>query len=481
MSDLKTPWEELGGDFFVRSLQQFARSTERQIAELTYEKTELELKITKLESIISGKDNIIREYLRRIALLEFTLKRERGHGPTSVDPSSIPPTLVEEEPVVSKPTCREILRQYLAEIEELLMPDPREISEEPVPLIRHPAPQVVSSLVQEEESSSESILWELTNTLTVSLTKCRTISPFEEGIFVGSDDGLIKWWGCDVGKLGSPDLKTVTSNLNNVNPNLVLRNPIGSPIVTSIIMDNSRLVSGDSAGNLISYNISGLNKLELFPSTIAIEKSTDQRIKHSAHQGSITTNIQHGNVLITSGCDGLIKFWDCSDGFNLRNTVDSGSHGKVVAAMDNFTKLYMGTMSGHLIAHDIVSGKSTNQFSFLSAVSSIEPLQHGIMLAHLADSSVQLLDLNSGKIVGHIRPESDFIPSCATSFERVLICGSKQGIVKTWDIRTSFDIFMQRMTIHKPDRDEGILNISKWARGIYTAGVDGKIGVLSKL
>lgn len=200
--DISAPSTDVvGGEYFVRALQEFTRSSERKIAELSFENSELESKIVQFEHIIDAKDKVIKEYLRRVALLEYALKKERfgkNASPVVVAPA---PTVGEpipaRRPVKVGPSCREILMKYLDEVGELTMPSAteiaatQEISGDPLKgLITK-----VDEFSEEGEAVSDIATPKLVAKLSCSLTKSRQIAIGPKGLLVvGSDDGLVKIW-----------------------------------------------------------------------------------------------------------------------------------------------------------------------------------------------------------------------------------------------------------------------------------------------
>ena len=133
-------------DRLTRDLLSFAREIERERAEFQLEKSEFENKIIVLEAQNELKDRTIRDLTRRVALLEFAVRKDaRISDPPSLLPEisapEISPVLLDTLRRPAVRSCRSMLTEFLEnlEISNSVISDHRKISRPRLRLLRRVA------------------------------------------------------------------------------------------------------------------------------------------------------------------------------------------------------------------------------------------------------------------------------------------------------------------------------------------------------
>ena len=492
--DISAPSTDVvGGEYFVRALQEFTRSSERKIAELTFENSELESKIVQLEHIIDAKDNVIKEYLRRVALLEYALKKDRfGKNASLV---VVPPAPTVGEPIPARrpvkigPSCREILMKYLDEVGELTMPSASEIAA--TQNISGDPPKGLFTKVdeysEEEDAVSGIATPKLVAKLSCSLTKSRKIAIGPIGsLVVGSDDGLVRIW-TDPHSVKEADLRTAASNANTANPNLVLRGT-GFP-VSALVCTDSHVVVGDTEGHLTVFRISQLGSLELFPNTVDLDAATSRHHIMAAHSSVCALAVHPGARLIaSSGSEGTVKLWksdDASEQFLkfADMAYACGSQRSVLLwHQTNSNQLINGLADGIIQTIDVASGEVTTRASHgASEILALVAVSDTVICMSQADGGVRLVDSNSFTTVKKIEAPRIGI-TCQS-----LVMGRENRIISGWSdgclrLLAGDDLrILTSIDAHAHIGTEGALGMAWTESMAVSAGADGRVCIFNSL
>ena len=432
----KSCWGEMGADFFIRSLQDFARSSERKLAELSFEKVELERRVLELESLLAAKDRIIKEYLRRVALLEFAIKKEKG-------PFRFPQTEeIEQEPFQSVSEalgCREILKRYLMQMDALGL---HTVSEKDWNMAQESPP--VASKEKEEQ-------WSLATVLRPGLMRSCAVQLFCPSsssslvTIVGSEDGLVRIWTEDPSRLKEPpDLKSVVSFENCVNPRAVLRGHLASVTCVSSVSRSSTLFTGDAHGEVLTWSLQAeqLAQTELFPSSEDLTRITAKRPVGKLHHGPISCLELHPthNLLASAGSNDrfvaltriqgssretepmkinlaqlpIVTFWDPSS---------EGGGARLITA----------SKTGGLFIHDTASQKEIRKTEYgidLSTAVHVESMN--AILVSFCDGSKKLIDMRSFATTSQWQSSET---TCVASSGYRIAYGCADGSVHLKDVR----------------------------------------------
>ena len=441
MEKTGSPWEEMGADFFVRALQDFARSSERKLAELSFEKSQLEARVLELETLLSSKDRIIKEYLRRVALLEFSIKREKGsvlpefHLEEDSEPPAAPSAKAEAL------GCREILRRYLIQMDAL------GIQRDFIPEAEH---EVFASK-QDIESIKKSVRdspkerWQIATVLKPSLVRSGIVHLSQNGkelfTLVGSDDGLVRVWTEDPSKLKDPvDSKSIVLSENTVNPRAVLRGHCAE--LTSATSSGRTLFTGDAQGDVFSWSLSDeLSQMELFPGTENLKKIVGKRFVGKLHSGAIASVSVHTSLplLATSGS---------RDRFLAISRIHSASFTTehlmplpdtpIVSFWDPLerNRLITATECGSLHNHDAAIGTEVNRAKcpdgLAKLVSAVQIDAINAIAVCFSDGTCKLVDRNTFTFISQFTEKS--IAVMAASGNRLAV-GSTDGTIQLRDLR----------------------------------------------
>ena len=472
---MTSPYAELGGEYFVRSLQEFIRSTERVTNELTFEKAELEARVSGLESAIAAKDIVIKEYLRRIALLEYALRRTgrpsvRGKSSVVV---STPPQ--EDHDTDRRISGKDLVKMYLEELGDLTMPDMERNSDQ--------------ETLEESNPDLDEPIGEWTHLVTVraSLGASRGLalvggsSGSASLLLVGTEEGVVKAWSEeDLTKLemGEIDVKNVCLNQNVFNPHIVAR--FHRLSVTCVSSHENHVLTGDAAGSIgiWSVNNSLVRKSELYPaSEVSTGISLDRRLEN-LHAGRINSvdwlgssgvvSVGTDQRLVVSNLDGAAQVVDLSSvATSVKYLPDSG----LIAC---------GSADGVLRIVDPQTGKLVQELSYGAGISGISVAESLIAFCQF-DGNISLLDYRSNSVVNQ---KSESLFTCLGLSAPRLVLGDLQGTVSMWEMRKLGGGPSQTWTkSHSAVGGEGVTDIqfSDSGTSFASSGADGKINVYRKL
>lgn len=463
----------------VKGLQEYINESERRVAELEYEKFQMSRRITHLESVLDTKDKILREYLRRVALLEYAVRKTKPPGlPTGYvlegDPAPVPAPIPERKRPAS---LRDVVKGYLAELGDLVTPSQDEVIPDAGPTIQveekktvlQPSPPPIVS----EQSQKH---WQLDRTIYASLYPVNSIGVVNNQLILsGSDEGLIKCWPKD--------------SKENTTASFVLRGHKGA--VRSLSVKSTVCVSGGDDGKLIAWHVdpSALSKLESYPSTSDLHAVTKPSVIPAAHSGSICDIQFHSEipVIASGGTDRAVCVWrvDHDDGnFFLRDSSsdplrmwfrDLAAPASVLSwyAADR-NKLVAGMSDGSVTLFDIASEKLVTGIKAPSGPVSVTAIVSGTDRLFIAYSNghLRMIDLKSSSNVSSgltIVGAGDHI-TCMSEYGTPLITGSAKGVVATWDYRAG-----QQKAVSEFQAPSSVADLKVFGDNLATCGSDGKI------
>jgi WD40 repeat protein len=462
-------FQELGGDYFVRALQDFTRSSERKIADLKFEKSELEVRVQQLEATLEAKDRVIREYLRRVALLEFALRRVDKQGLVRGTWKPYPQTFT-PPPVVEQKSTKEMIKAFLDELDgDLQMPD---ISE--------------SDLVvrTEPESPTDDIgEWKSCSVLRTSLGAARAVClPHWRGmdcLVTGGDEGVVKIWSTNVENIPSDvEVKNVSLNQNSVTSHFSLRRTGFG--ITSLAVSGSDLLTADSGGNMTIWSVcDSLKKSELFPSTTDLNRAI--RAEHcfdKVHEGRINgICFDSGQFIASVGNDSSLVIRGLKEGA-AHHFVKSASVASSVVAMG--TQAVTSHLEGSLRFYDIETGKLISESPQGNSITATAIVDSLVCLAQ-TDGTIGILDPRSQNLV---HAKLNFVPTCLAGSAPRLAVGGLDGSVAIFDMRNLTEPARHRWDdAHAVARAEGTIAVAFSENGnlLTSAGADGKVRFFKKL
>ena len=474
-------------DNLVKELQEFVDESERRIAELEYEKFQMSKRIEHLESVLDIKDKMLREYLRRVALLEYTVRKTKPQSaPTGYvlngDPTSVPAPLQARKVI---PNYREVIRGYLAELGDLVTdtvdekgPEMKvkEVNEERVIAPSMAAPSPPPTVVSSSESR-DAKQWELDRTIHASLFSINSLASVgNQMLMSGSDEGLMKCWMKD--------------SKDNATASIVLRGHKGP--VRSLSVKSNTCVSGGDDGKLIAWRVdpAGLAKLEPYPSTAELLGVTKPSILPGAHSGSICDIQFHPetSVLASGGADRAVCVWRVDseeEKFFIRDSSSQplrmwfGDLSAPPSVLSWYSadrnKLVAGMSDGSVTLFDVASEKLVTGIKAPSGQISVTAIVSGTDRLFIAYSNghLRMIDLKSSSnavssgltIVG----PGDYI-TCMSEYGSPLITGSAKGVVTTWDYRAG-----QQKTLSEFQAPGPVADMVMWGDSLATCSPDGKI------
>ena len=466
---------ELGGDYFIRTLQEFIRTNERKILDLSFEKSELQARVSQLEAIVEAKDRILKEYLKRVALLEYTVRKAEGVLRPQATTSSSEPS--PEKAVKRELSTKEMIKAFL---DELDMPS----SETPT----SPVPEEVGE-------------WEPIGALRSSLigaSRAVAFSSNRRGFAAAGDDGVVRIWSEDIEKVVSTgerqiDVKNISSSQNSFTPHLCLRNS-GHPL-TSMSVSGDLIVAGDSVGGVTVWRVCApvedhlRNKVELFPSNFEMDQFVRlDRYIDKMHNGNpvscvvivpapiegIVSAGRDGSIVLTSGND-----YSVSPSLILRSESGYattlgllGDSGFVAGMTDGYLKIF----NADKLVGDYRYGDSS-----ITSLCSVDDI---ICFAQ-KDGTIGLVDSrNGGSLVQQTRLTSETVPSCLAASAPRIAVGGLDGAVAIYDIRkmnTTVSVLWQDAHMHCRGEGTTALAFSEDGRILTSAGADGKIKVFKNI
>ena len=464
----------------VKDLHEFVFQSDRRIAELEYEKLQMSKRITHLESVLETKDKMLREYLRRVALLEFAVRKTKPPGaPTGYMLNGDPGAVGTPIPEGKRPSSfREVIRGYLAELGDLVTPGREErdaeLGEERQVTVAVPQPSPAPVVVPEISSKQ----WQLERTISASLFAVNAVGVVNNQLLLsGSDEGLIKCWPKD--------------SKDNTTASIVLRGHKGA--VRCLSIKSTVCVSGGDDGKLIAWRVdpTALGKLEPYPSTSDLNTVTKPSILPNAHAGSICDIQFHPetSVLASGGADRAVCVWRVDhggdDNFFLRDSSSSEPLKmwfRDLAAPPSVlswysadrNKLVAGMSDGSVTLFDVASEKLVTGIKAPSGQISVTAIVSGTDRLFIAYSNghLRMIDLKSSSNVSSgltIVGPGDYI-TCMSEYGTPLITGSAKGVVTTWDYRGG-----QHKTLSEFHAPGPVADMCMFGESLVTCGSDGKI------
>jgi WD40 repeat protein len=464
----------------VKGLQEYINESERRVSELEYDKFQMSKRIAHLESVLETKDNILREYLRRVALLEYTIRKTKPPGVPSGymlagDPASIPGPLPEG---IRPASFRDVVRGYLAELGDLATPGQDEVIPDSIPAIAVEEKKTTSSQPSPPPTVLESSQkqWQLERTINASLFSVNSIGVVNNQLILsGSDEGLIKCWPKE--------------SKENTTASLVLRGHKGP--IRSLSVKSTVCVSGGQDGKLIAWHVDplALSKLEAYPSTADLQSVTKPSIIATAHSGGICDVQFHSEipVIASGGTDRAVCVWrvDHDDGnFFLRDSSseplrmwfrDLAAPASVLSWYSaDRNKLVAGMSDGSVTLFDIASEKLVTGIKAPSGSVSVTAIVSGTDRLFIAYSNghLRMIDLKSSSNVSSgltIVGAGDHI-TCMSEYGTPLITGSAKGVVATWDYRAG-----QQKAVSEFQAPSAVADLKVFGDNLATCGSDGKI------
>lgn len=476
---MSSPFAELGGDYFVRSLQDFIRSSERKLVELAFEKRELETRVADLEATVQAKDNIIKEYLRRVALLEFAIRRGDS---ASVRARSVPNEATytpfvgdTEKPPMSG---RELVKAYLDELGGLSMPEIVETDLESFGAELDNLVDLKGVQQPEEEPIGE---WEDVLTISASLGPCRAIALNElrgfQCLFAGTEEGHIRIWTEDPQKLseGEIDVRNVCFNQNIFNPHIVLRHH-SSP-VTALAVSGDRIVSGDSSGHVVVCNVNSISQLEIFPSCsdLAIACSLDL-LSGAVHTDRVNALHLNTSYIASVGNDDRLVVSSFS---GARNSFDMPSTMSSMKEISETGSLILGLSDGSLRSINPETGACSVESQFGNCVTALDIMDTVIAITHM-NGLLSLFDYRCRSLV---QTTTESLPTCISVSAPRFVIGGTDGSVRMYDMRNLNGAVKLWSDSHVPHCGEGVLDVGFSSAGtsFISSGSDGKIKFYRKL
>jgi WD40 repeat protein len=455
---------DLSGDYLVRSLQEFTRASERKIADLTFEKTELENRVSDLEASLKAKDRIIKEYLRRVALLEFALRRKENGG------------------LAPLPT-ENMIKAFLGELgDDFRVPVVAEIDEEA------PTEQEEDIPVEDEELESEDFgEWRPVGAIRSSLGAARTVTFASLGgsecLVTGGDEGIVKIWTDKADSLPNDvDIKNVSLSQNSVTPHVSLRNT-GFPITTTSSVPNF-LVTGDAGGNVSLWRArESVSKLDLFPSTsdqkraIRLETTFDR-----LHQGRVNSiAFEPDSFLVSVGNDSTLVIQDLNGGGTKLSIPTTAIANSVVHVNEQAPHALTGLADGSLRHYDLGTGTLVRENPYGSSISALAVADGSLVCMSQADGILTVIDPRS---LSAVSTKLGVVPTCLAANTPRLAVGGLDGSVSLFDMRNlSGPVISVWSDAHATKRCEGVLSVAFSETGglLSSAGADGKVRVFKKL
>jgi WD40 repeat protein len=460
--------EDLGSDFFVRSLHEHLRAMDQKVAELTFDNEGLQKEIVSLKNVVDLKDRMLREYLRRVALLEFALKKERGYGVvgTKQEQPILAPQVVFDE---AKP-CRNVkdmIRKYLSEIgTDLVIPSNAELAKV--------VDSELGSMRQEHVTPTERenvspISFSKSTTILASLFPLRTLSFAGDCLLSGGDDCLGKLWENPSHIRGEiPDLKNIFSSQNSVTPSVVLRGHGGVPIVASC-GNATRVVTGDANGTIVTWSVSDLGKInEIYPSSEDLEKITLPVTYSSAHAGTITSiDINDPQWVVSAGVDSVVRVWgrNTHEEFKFNSVPNS-----VVWHPVRQDLILAGLDDGELTLVDVSTEAVVNTVPLGGGILKLARGVHGTIVVSQNEGTIWTVDLRANGERTKISSNDHMV--CMDASGNTIVSGGVDGAVRIFDIR-------RPDTVVQSWRHESITCVSIRNNSIATGGEDGKIFLFS--
>jgi WD40 repeat protein len=449
------------------------------LVELAFEKRELETRVADLEATVQAKDTIIREYLRRVALLEFAIRRGDS---ASVRAHPVPKealhTLVLADTETPPMSGRELVKAYLDELGGLSMPEIAETDLESFGAELDNMADLKGGHVPEEEPIGE---WEGVSTISASLGPCRALALNElRGVpclLVGTEEGHIRIWTEYPQKLseGEIDVRNVCLNQNIVNPHIVLRHH-SSP-VTALGVSGDRIVSGDSSGHIAVCNVKNIAQLELFPScsdlvaACSLDSLTGavhaDRVNAFHLNTSYIASVANDNRIVVSSFSGA------------RNSFDMPSTVSSINEISDKDSLILGFSDGSLRSIYPETGACSIECEFGNSVTALDIMDTVIAFTQM-NGVLSLFDYRCRSLV---QTTMESLPTCISVSAPRLVIGGTDGSVRMYDVRNLNGVVKLWSDSHVPHSGEGVLDVGFSSAGTFfiSSGSDGKIKFYTKL
>ncbi|OMJ90507.1 hypothetical protein SteCoe_7094 [Stentor coeruleus] len=494
------------------------KSSEMEKTQWLVEKKQYTERIAQLEGELQASEAVNKDLIRRVKMLEFSLRQERikyakltgGHHRVNSDVISTILSRSEKNsdsvgkvlPKRRTRAHRQLLSKYLQELglEDIFtgeMP-PRQIHHRPsksygsnlqalielpseIDLVPIPKSETIKICIVEEKPSKQS--WELKLALKSHMDSVRSLHfSHKEGILASaSEDCLIKLW--DISQY-----ETLTEN-TQCEAYCSLRGH-KKPILT---------ITGNSIGEeqlLYSAGEEGdIHVWELLPPKLvnSYGPSPDKNYcvgVWSSHSETIWDLKHHpvDGLILSSSADGMVKLWKTVD---TMTSVENWKAGKNSAnLLKNFTfpvangdSFHIPTCSTWLITelNSFVVGyttpylnifdKTTGKPSIIRFVKENEVCERvnqincivasgdtSLVVSGHEDKHLRFFDVNSCSCVKDLVGHTDSISSLWMSGNS-LVSGGHDGSLRFWDVRNYQ--CLQEIPAHRKKYDEGVLCISQ--------------------
>jgi len=478
----------------MRDLQQLCRDNERERAEYSLDRSELESRISTLETLVSTKDKMLKDYLRRISLLEYALRSERLRrdgcqlAPVELDQRS--PVSGSGEPINSpqsthnpvadavarKPrtkSCKQILRRYL---QDILHCDESRVSQLSGD-VSSPL-DVSAELITETRLLSE---WRPSLKVNCSLEGVRCLQADPSGrslLFTGGDEGLVCVWNLAPVDFGRPQTQ------EDPEPEAVvtLRGHQGPVTTLNYFPASSALLTSGVDGTLRILKISNISTYDPYGSEI------DQPIASQTfygHDDAIWAVKVKDASVVTAGAEGVVSLWSLGLGekltlvkessFSLPNEVPTAlawhpfEAGKIISAFKSSTVALFDASAGQLVKSYAAPSSGANcaeSFSNFACLS-----------VGFRDGFVRTLDLNAGEWVSGFAAHNS-VTALALTDSKYLATGGANGHVAFWDLRNT-STAVHTVQLNNTRYDEGVTSLYFSDRLLVVGGADGSVNYLS--
>ena len=482
----------------MRDLQQLSRDTERERAEFTLEKSELDHRISTLESVLASKDKMIKDYLRRISLLEYALRSERArrdglklpaltslqaeevkspmsgskeryHSPESRMPSV--------DSINLKPrsrSCKQILRRYL---QDILNVDESRISQ------MSPEPASPHEIDMSTELPTDTRLvneWRPVLKLNCSLegVRCVHSDPSARSILIsGGDDGLTSIWN-----VSPVDFERRASQDDQEPEAVVTCRGHQGPVTTLSYLQGSNEV--------LTTGVDGTIRLWRIPEIRSYDPygfEHEQPIKSESffgHDDAIWAAKLKDRSLVTAGADGVVALWSLNTAAKpalVKESIFSlpGEIPTAIAWHPFDPRKVIVTFASSMVAiFDASTGQkvSSHPSSSSSATCAEAFTNFACISVGFRDGFVRTLDLNGGEWVSGFSAHPS-VGAVALTESKYLASGGSDGIVSFWDLRNT-SCTVQSAQLNNRRYDEGVTTLFLSERLLVAGGADGSVNYL---
>ena len=482
----------------MRDLQQLSRDTERERAEFTLEKSELDHRISTLEGLLTSKDKLIKDYLRRISLLEYALKserirrdglklpleppqlpaeakspvsesRERFHSPDSRLPSI--------DSISLKPrsrSCKQIIRRYL---QDILNVDESRISQ------MSPEPSSPHEIDMSSELPADTRLvneWRPSLKLNCSLegVRCVHADPSGRSILIsGGDDGLTSIWN-----VSPVDFERRAAQDDQEPEAVVTCRGHQGPVTSIAYLPGSN--------DVLTTGVDGTIRLWRIPEIRNYDPygfEHEQPIKSDSffgHDDAIWAAKVKDRSVVTAGADGVVSLWSLNPAAKAALVKDAtlSLPGEIPTAVAwhpfDLRKVIVTFASSMVAIFDASTGQkvSTHPSASSGATCAEAFVNFACMSVGYRDGFVRTLDLNGGEWVSGFYAHP-CVGAVALTESKYLASGGSDGTVGFWDLRNT-DSTVQSVQLNNRRYDEGVTTLFLSERVLVAGGADGSVNYL---